>query len=833
MTAMDFSGVIDLDSSGFVGGIEEATEATEDLEDSAQGVSESFIDIDSSGVIAGAGMATAGAGAQGLLDSTQDVRTQLGFAAETMGVTQDELTEMASSMADGTFEFDEAAETMSDWIAQGVDTEEQLRELTETSDLMADATGTTADVISGELAPIMASFGDDATDVAELQDEFTIAVQETLLEGDELTRLLQRSSDEMSEMGLSTDESIGLITTFQEETGLAGKELRTELNQALNDADGDFDAFIENTELSEGALEDWEERVDESEGAAQRYADVTDTNTSLMDDLREGFRGATAQAGNMLAPVNAAAPAMMGLGGAASFLSAVNVGMLVPSFGAMVAAITPLLPVILPLIAVAGALALAWKKDIGGIQDLVADFAADVEWAVGQVIQFIERLTDIAQTALSGDFAGAFEDAKRLVSDILEDIVPIIRDSVISAINWLREDAPGLLISAARTAVTTYIDIWRTIITDILPVVIDGLMSAIGWLRDEVPGLLISAARTAISAYIGIWRTILTDLPPIIRDGVTSAIHWVRDNGPGLIEDAFHAIGSSIRTSLLAMWGAGGTVRTLVTDGIVAVASYLKNDAPGDLKAAITAAFDALVAAGQAALEALTPTDGVIVQIIGDIASFIKNDAPGILTGALDFVIEAVMAAFTGLYEGLIGKSLIPDMFWDIYDWIRQTGAMLVENAVGVVTDAIFDALPTVSEMKDAGAGLVDAIVDGIKSSPDAVKDAVSGVVGEARDMLPFSPAKEGPLSDIDQSGEALPETFAAGIETTADAPVDATETMAAHATPRVPTGGSAGTRDGGKQITVNIRKIVTEDADSFADDLHRALRAQNFDRSI
>ena len=64
----------------------------------------------------------------------------------------------------------------------------------------------------------------------------------------------------------------------------------------------------------------------------------------------------------------------------------------------------------------------------------------------------------------------------------------------------------------------------------------------------------------------------------------------------------------------------------------------------------------------------------------------------------------------------------------------------------------------------DAGGQMMLALVKGILSVREKVKDAVWEVMKSARDLLPFSDAKEGPLKRLTESGRALPETFARGI---------------------------------------------------------------------
>jgi hypothetical protein len=51
----------------------------------------------------------------------------------------------------------------------------------------------------------------------------------------------------------------------------------------------------------------------------------------------------------------------------------------------------------------------------------------------------------------------------------------------------------------------------------------------------------------------------------------------------------------------------------------------------------------------------------------------------------------------------------------------------------------------------NAGKNIVSSIADGIKGAIGTVTDAIGDVAGKIRDFLPFSPAKEGPLMDIDK----------------------------------------------------------------------------------
>lgn len=76
-------------------------------------------------------------------------------------------------------------------------------------------------------------------------------------------------------------------------------------------------------------------------------------------------------------------------------------------------------------------------------------------------------------------------------------------------------------------------------------------------------------------------------------------------------------------------------------------------------------------------------------------------------------------------------------------------------NVKRAVSTGIGNALQSVKDkynsFKEAGANIAGSIADGISSAIGKVKDAAGSIAGAVRDFLPFSPAKEGPLRDLDK----------------------------------------------------------------------------------
>ncbi|MFI6979309.1 hypothetical protein ACIBSV_12085 [Embleya sp. NPDC050154] len=73
----------------------------------------------------------------------------------------------------------------------------------------------------------------------------------------------------------------------------------------------------------------------------------------------------------------------------------------------------------------------------------------------------------------------------------------------------------------------------------------------------------------------------------------------------------------------------------------------------------------------------------------------------------------------------------------------------------------------------NAGASIVQGLIDGLRSKAQAMVDSVSGILSKARGLFPSSPAKEGPFSGrgwTTYSGEAIMTGLAAGMRAGAPA---------------------------------------------------------------
>lgn len=163
---------------------------------------------------------------------------------------------------------------------------------------------------------------------------------------------------------------------------------------------------------------------------------------------------------------------------------------------------------------------------------------------------------------------------------------------------------------------------------------------------------------------------------------------------------------------------------------------------------------------------AFLATLNIFIKILGGVASGISN----VIKWISNFISWIGNAAS---WTGRMAMS-IANAFVNLKNRISSTLQSLPGTIKSVFSRAVQGALNIVwgfyGRFVDAGWGLIRAFGNGIKSAAQEVYNAVKSVGEKARNLLPFSDAKEGPLSDLTLSGRRFSETFAKGITSSAGA---------------------------------------------------------------
>jgi phage-related protein len=162
----------------------------------------------------------------------------------------------------------------------------------------------------------------------------------------------------------------------------------------------------------------------------------------------------------------------------------------------------------------------------------------------------------------------------------------------------------------------------------------------------------------------------------------------------------------------------------------------------------------------------------IITALVGIVA---KNLASAINNIAIP-AIKVITALLRGDFSGAMNaaKSLVRGVatfFVDSFRNIVKGVSAALKQVISVVKKVPGQARSALgsigSFLYNSGRALLQGFINGIKSLAGSVKNAVKGVLSSARNLLPFSPAKEGPFSGrgyTTYSGAALMQGFAEGI---------------------------------------------------------------------
>lgn len=213
---------------------------------------------------------------------------------------------------------------------------------------------------------------------------------------------------------------------------------------------------------------------------------------------------------------------------------------------------------------------------------------------------------------------------------------------------------------------------------------------------------------------------------------------------------------------------------------------------------------------------------GTMFHGIWETIKGIWNTAMGTIEGFSQGFGSTISGIFQNLSNLLVGHSIIPDMINSIVNWFQglpgkagsavsgilgSVGSVMnnlynqaiakaqslvtgigsaLNNAAGVASAAL-SSVPgavagmlasAVSSAVSGGNSIVQGIANGINGAIGAVTGAIGNVVSTIDSYLPHSPAKKGPLTQLNKYGKALVETFSNDIKSHSPKAQAAAESM-------------------------------------------------------
>ena len=178
---------------------------------------------------------------------------------------------------------------------------------------------------------------------------------------------------------------------------------------------------------------------------------------------------------------------------------------------------------------------------------------------------------------------------------------------------------------------------------------------------------------------------------------------------------------------------------------------------------------------------------------------FSMMDTFSISKGDLAAWVADVLQTFVRWRETL--AEIVTDLVEDFIDRLIEWA----EWALGIIDGFRVDVREAWEGLKDdareAGRAIIQRLVDGLRSKLDRLRGIANQIADIIRQRLPSSDAETGPLSDLSQTGPALVDTLAQGMERSAPRAGAAADTVAGSARPT----GAAGGGSSGVRIEVPV----------------------------
>lgn len=382
-----------------------------------------------------------------------------------------------------------------------------------------------------------------------------------------------------------------------------------------------------------------------------------------------------------------------------------------------------------------------------------------------------------ALRALGGVAVPIFQGIFSIIGALLPQIAML--RTILLPIATILGQAVGGALTALAPVLGAVIGLILQLVAALAPLV-GTVLTALGGAIERIAGLFMENLYPAISGLIPVLLPILDIFLTVFGAQVVNAINFIVD----VIGGVFDILGGLI-TFLTGVftgdWDKAWEGIKQIFDGVVKILVSIGKFLMDSLRTF-------MVNGGKRIIDAVVNWwNGVVtsftnfqVRIITSIVSWVAR-----LVGQFLAMRDRAIANVRGLWA--IAKSLFSL-------GVRTVGSTVrggLNNVIGFFRDLpsrIVSAIGNLASLLyNAGQNVVQGLIDGIFSMIGRLASAASNMASTIRSYLPFSPAKEGPLSGLgnpEQSGMKIAEMVSEGITANVNLPARAMERALAPVAP-------------------------------------------------
>ncbi|HZJ98377.1 MAG TPA: phage tail tape measure protein [Tissierellaceae bacterium] len=359
--------------------------------------------------------------------------------------------------------------------------------------------------------------------------------------------------------------------------------------------------------------------------------------------------------------------------------------------------------------------------------------------AVEPLIKAFINLVDIVSSTVSaivalltGDFAGAWEYLQQAGQSTIDFFV----NALTGLVKFIGGFVKGVIDFFHGLYMTL---VGNSIIPDMVNEIVNWFKNMFKWVIDLVKSIVdgvkrgFEAMSNAVKVVMKAIQSVMTTIWNAIKTAITTVVNTIRT----VITTVWNAIRSTvtsvmngIRSVISSVWNAIRSVTTSVVNGIKSTITSVFNA----IRSTISSVMNAIRSVVSSVWNAIRSVISSVVSAIQSVISSGFNAARNVVSS----VSNAIRSTISNIFNSL--KGIVASAMTGVSTAVK-TG---INNALSAVTNIA-------SKFFNAGRNIATSIADGIRNGIGKVKEAAGNLVSAARRFLPFSPAKEGPLKDLDK----------------------------------------------------------------------------------
>jgi len=283
---------------------------TKDLDRGMKGVGATF---QKHQAVIGAAFTAIGAAGLKLVDSARKMNAQLGVSALNLGVTAEEMRELALDTTNVTFPLEEVIASFDLLARAGVEDTKILEATATAFDTLGDAVGMGASQVTAKMVPAMKTFHLTASEVATKTDLMTNLVRNSTVSLDNFGSVIGYVTPELVNMGLTLEDTVALMA-IMEGKGMSGEVATRAFRTAITQATREQIPLQEALGITTEEMDLYRESLEGIDGMTEKYAETANEQYGIMDKLKQKWSELTLQYGTFLQPLEPILATMTALG---------------------------------------------------------------------------------------------------------------------------------------------------------------------------------------------------------------------------------------------------------------------------------------------------------------------------------------------------------------------------------------------------------------------------------------------------------------------------------------------------------------------------------------